>query len=62
MAITLEGRPKRTYPFAAFHNSSRSNYRQKMGSKLFKHLGMCPRQLRYGCQSYNALNSVLVPL
>jgi len=44
MAITLEGRPKRTYPFGVFHNSSRSTYRQKMGSKRLKHLGMFPHE------------------
>jgi hypothetical protein len=44
MAITLEGRPKRTYPFGVFHTSSRSTYRQKMGSKRLTHLGMFPHE------------------
>ena len=44
MAITLEGTSKRTYPFGVFHNSSRSTYRQKMGSKRLKHLGMFPHE------------------
>ena len=33
MALTLEERPKRTYPFGGFDISLRSTYRQKIESK-----------------------------
>jgi hypothetical protein len=31
-------------PFEVYHTSSRSIYRQKMGSKRLEHLGMFPRE------------------
>ncbi len=47
MAITLEKRPKRTYPFGLFHTPSSSTYRQKMESKGLKHLNMFPRKYQW---------------
>jgi hypothetical protein len=46
MPITLDRRPKGTYPFEVFHTSSRSIYRQKLGPKGFNRLGRFPREIK----------------
>jgi hypothetical protein len=43
-AISREQRREGTNPLGVFHTSLRSIYRQKMGRKGLKHLGMFPRQ------------------
>ena len=49
MAITLERRPKGTYPLVIFHTSFRSIYRQKMGSNGIYQFGYCPRKCEFFC-------------